>query len=483
MKTSFGVLSLKKHCRPIRMRCTLPSGVTRTQAAVFSVASFQVFHLFFPRPPLSCLNQPFPPGCVWSCHPPLCSNNLWQHPWVGGSSLPFRLACNLLHPIATGGEGGNNRLQVLERDAHPHLHQVLLLQHAQCRSLSRPGGQAGCGGEGAVHFQVKKGGSQDFVTQAGGEKSQPGVARRPNRELPEEKVLLLREGDVRGSLGWYGMSPLYAVSELTQVISLNLPMVGAVDFAKGDFLKEYGISEMLSTFEVSSIFSRASKLIFTPRHKFLQSLQHGHWSTKGNWRNACNARNKQTITIYIIHWLILKWTQAKMLQHCNNCSAHHTWCCITNLQITQICNNTNSILYRPSCLWTRQSGSWCLKDTRTRFCRCTQAWNPTKRKSRTLSGWRARRAHPPRQRFPWIGLGGFTRLVLFQRWELDGGFAEERDNMVRRGSADAHGAGRHGASGSNRLLEPEQPNWGISRQARERNSCREGNCQWTLVHW
>ena len=114
---------------------------------------------------------------------------------------PIRSACNLPHPIATGGEGGNNRLQVLERDAHPHLHQVLLLQHAQCRSLSRPGGQAGCGGEGAVHFQVKKGGSQDFVTQAGGEKSQPGVARRPNRELPEEKVLLLREGDVRGSLG------------------------------------------------------------------------------------------------------------------------------------------------------------------------------------------------------------------------------------------------------------------------------------------
>ena len=78
------------------------------------------------------------------------------------------------------------------------------------------------------------------------------------------------------------MSPLYAVSELTQVISLNLPMVGAVDFAKGDFLKEYGISEMLSTFEVSSIFSRVSKLIFTPRHTSLQSLLHGHWSTKGN---------------------------------------------------------------------------------------------------------------------------------------------------------------------------------------------------------
>ena len=127
---------------------------------------------------------------------------------------------------------------------------------------------------GPYTFRWKKGGSQDFVTQAGGEKSQPGVARRPNRELPEEKVLLLREGDVRGSLGWYGMSPLYAVSELTQVISLNLPMVGAVDFAKGDFLKEYGISEMLSTFEVSSIFSRASKLIFSiiTSHKYATTL-------------------------------------------------------------------------------------------------------------------------------------------------------------------------------------------------------------------
>ena len=80
----------------------------------------------------------------------------------------------------------------MERDANPHLHQVLLLQHAQCGSLPRPGGQTSCGGEGAVHFQVKeKGRSQDFVTQAGGEKSEPCVASRPNRELPEKKVLLL----------------------------------------------------------------------------------------------------------------------------------------------------------------------------------------------------------------------------------------------------------------------------------------------------
>ena len=42
---------------------------------------------------------------------------------------------------------------------------------------------------------------------------------------------------------------------LTQVMSLNLPMVGAVNYAKGDYLREFGISEMLATIEVSSIFS------------------------------------------------------------------------------------------------------------------------------------------------------------------------------------------------------------------------------------
>ena len=37
----------------------------------------------------------------------------------------------------------------------------------------------------------RKRGSQDFVSQAGGEEGQPGLASGPNRELPEEKVLLL----------------------------------------------------------------------------------------------------------------------------------------------------------------------------------------------------------------------------------------------------------------------------------------------------
>ena len=48
------------------------------------------------------------------------------------------------------------------------------------------------------------------------------------------------------------------MSELTQVMSLNLPMVGAVNYAKGDYLREFGISEMLATIEV--IFSRISQL-------------------------------------------------------------------------------------------------------------------------------------------------------------------------------------------------------------------------------
>ena len=55
------------------------------------------------------------------------------------------------------------------------------------------------------------------------------------------------------------------MSELTQVMSLNLPMVGAVNYAKGDYLREFGISEMLATIEV--ILSRNSQL------KFLLSRQ------------------------------------------------------------------------------------------------------------------------------------------------------------------------------------------------------------------
>ena len=50
------------------------------------------------------------------------------------------------------------------------------------------------------------------------------------------------------------------MSELTQVMSLNLPMVGAVNYAKGDYLREFGISEMLATIEVLTIFYRNNQL-------------------------------------------------------------------------------------------------------------------------------------------------------------------------------------------------------------------------------
>ena len=44
-------------------------------------------------------------------------------------------------------------------------------------------------------------------------------------------------------------------------MSINLPMLGAVNYAKGDYLREFGISEMLATVEVLPIFSRSSQLM------------------------------------------------------------------------------------------------------------------------------------------------------------------------------------------------------------------------------
>ena len=41
-----------------------------------------------------------------------------------------------------------------------------------------------------------------------------------------------------------------------QVVSLNLPMVAAANFARDDFLKAYGMSEILSTIEVCCFSSR-----------------------------------------------------------------------------------------------------------------------------------------------------------------------------------------------------------------------------------
>ena len=44
------------------------------------------------------------------------------------------------------------------------------------------------------------------------------------------------------------------------VITLNLPMVGAVDYARGSFMMEFGLSDMFSTIEV--IYQRTSKDFF-----------------------------------------------------------------------------------------------------------------------------------------------------------------------------------------------------------------------------
>ena len=163
-----------------------------------------------------------------------------------------------------------------------------------------------------------------FVTQAGGEKGQPGMASRPNRELPEKKVFLLREGDVRGTLGWYGMSPLGAVPELIQVMSLNLPMVGAVNYAKGDYLKEYGISEMLSTFEVLTIFFKASQLILLVVMMVRQGnlLRYSRYATRPVAPKDNHMINSEQFTQCIYELCIWqnkpfpnKYIHAKMLQH------------------------------------------------------------------------------------------------------------------------------------------------------------------------
>ena len=50
---------------------------------------------------------------------------------------------------------------------------------------------------------------------------------------------------------WY-FEPELSVGSLTDtVITLNLPMVGAVDYARGSFMMEFGLSDMFSTIEVS----------------------------------------------------------------------------------------------------------------------------------------------------------------------------------------------------------------------------------------
>ena len=49
---------------------------------------------------------------------------------------------------------------------------------------------------------------------------------------------------------WY-FEPSMSVGSLQDtVVTLNLPMVGAVDYARGSFMMEFGLSDMFSTVEV-----------------------------------------------------------------------------------------------------------------------------------------------------------------------------------------------------------------------------------------
>ena len=46
------------------------------------------------------------------------------------------------------------------------------------------------------------------------------------------------------------------------VISLNLPMVTAVNYARENFMMEFGLSDMLATVEVGTLRSRVDILTF-----------------------------------------------------------------------------------------------------------------------------------------------------------------------------------------------------------------------------
>jgi hypothetical protein len=49
---------------------------------------------------------------------------------------------------------------------------------------------------------------------------------------------------------WYFDLSLSAGNLTDTVTTLNMPAVGAAEFAKGDFLSEFGVSDMLATIEV-----------------------------------------------------------------------------------------------------------------------------------------------------------------------------------------------------------------------------------------
>ena len=49
---------------------------------------------------------------------------------------------------------------------------------------------------------------------------------------------------------WY-FEPTFSVGNLTDTVNtVNMPAVGAAEFARGNFLSEFGVSDMLQTMEV-----------------------------------------------------------------------------------------------------------------------------------------------------------------------------------------------------------------------------------------
>ena len=61
---------------------------------------------------------------------------------------------------------------------------------------------------------------------------------------------------------WH-FEPSMSAGPLTDtVISLNLPMVTAVNYARENFMMEFGLSDMLATVEVGTLRSRVDILTF-----------------------------------------------------------------------------------------------------------------------------------------------------------------------------------------------------------------------------
>ena len=70
-----------------------------------------------------------------------------------------------------------------------------------------------------------------------------------------------------------------SVGPLTDMVTtINVPVVGSAEFARGDFLMEWGISDMLSTIEVGEIhiLNLQTKFLLFPGSDFCEA---NHWRT------------------------------------------------------------------------------------------------------------------------------------------------------------------------------------------------------------